>query len=260
MSEITTDDGCRIFYRWDGPEGAPVLMLGNPIGTDHTLWDPVLPLLKGKVRTLRFDTRGHGASDSPAGDYAIERLGRDALALINALQLVRVAYCGVSLGGMIGQWLAGSVPTRIVHFIPVCTTAYYGDPTPWAQRIATVQKEGMAAILPGLPGRWFTEGFIAKAPETVAAVQAMVGRQNPDGYSGCCAAIRDMDLRPLLGHIKARTSVIVGDADPATPPAMGEAIAAAIPDARLTVLKTSHFAHVEVPDALATAILAALEA
>lgn len=260
MSEFIVDDGCRIFYRWDGPEDAPVLMLGNPIGTDHTLWDPVLALLNGKVRTLRFDTRGHGASDSPNGDYTIERLGKDALALLNALHLETVAYCGVSLGGMMGQWLAASAPQRISHFIPTCTTSYYGDPAPWQQRIDVVKQNGLAALLPGLPGRWFTEGFIAKAPETVAAVQAMVGRQNPDGYNGCCAAIRDMDVRPLLGKIKAKTTVVIGDSDPATPPAMGEAIAAAIPGAKLVSLATSHFAHVEVPDQLAATILTALEA
>lgn len=238
--------GARLWWRADGHPGAPALVLGNSLGTDHALWDPVVARLADRFRVIRMDTRGHGASDAPVGDYTIDQLGRDVLAVADAAGATRFAYAGVSLGGMVGMWLGAHAADRVTHLV-LCNTGARLAPTGWADRIARVQKDGMAGIVDMVMARFFTEGFVARRTPFFDTVRETFLRLDPVGYVGCCAAIRDMDQRPALARITAPTLVVVGDHDQATPRELGEAVAAGIAGARLIALPVAHIPHVEIP-------------
>jgi 3-oxoadipate enol-lactonase/4-carboxymuconolactone decarboxylase len=232
-------DGARLYWRCDGPEHAPALLLSNSIGTDHSLWDPVMPALMRAFRVIRYDARGHGASDAPAGDYSMERLGRDALAIADAAGAKRFHFAGISLGGMVGMWLGANAPERIER-MALCNTSPYFGPEAWAGRIAAVRSGGMAAVVDMVMARFFTPAYVKQADARFTSVRRMFLSIDAGGYAGCGAAIRDMDLRPALARIKAPTLVIAGTLDEATPPAQGQAIAQAIPGARYEELRCAH--------------------
>jgi 3-oxoadipate enol-lactonase len=255
---IPADDGCRLAVRLDGPETAPPLLLLHALGTDFSLWDAFVPLLSRRFRLIRADLRGHGVSDAPEGDYSLDRLGQDMLTVLDHLGIGACAVAGISMGGMVGLWLAGTAPQRVNRLAALCTTAHYGEPAVWQERMESVRRDGLTAILPGVAGRWFTPAFIAARPDTVTGIVALVARQSALGYAGCCAALRDLDLRPLLPGITAETTIVGGLFDPATPPVMAEALAAAIPNARLTLLPTSHMAVIEAPNLLLPILLSAV--
>jgi 3-oxoadipate enol-lactonase len=239
-----------------GPADAPVLMLGNSLGTTLSMWDGVAGALAGRFRLLRFDHRGHGGSAVPAGPYELAELGRDALALLDALGLDRVGYCGLSLGGMVGMWLAAHAPGRIDRLALCCTSAWLPPAEGWRERAARVRAGGTAAVADMVLDRWFSDGWSAGHPAEVRRARAMLLSVPPEGYAGCCEAIAGMDLRADLASIATDTLVVAGANDAATPPAHGEAIAAAVPHARLAVLPgPAHLAAVEEPDALAALLL-----
>jgi 3-oxoadipate enol-lactonase len=240
----------RLAATLDGPPGAPVLVLGNSLGTSAGLWQPQLPVLARHFRLLRYEHRGHGQagrafSPAPAGPYSIGELGADVLALLDRYQIDRALYCGLSLGGMIGMWLAAAVPDRIAGLALCCTSAYLPPVAMWADRAATVRAAGTGAIAGQVVGRWFTPVFAAAEPGVPAAFAAVLAAITPAGYAGCCEAISAMDLRPRLAAISAPTLVIAGAEDPATPPWHGAGIAAGIAGARLRVIRgASHLANV----------------
>lgn len=248
MPHIQADDGCRIFYRLDGPDDAPVLMLANSLGTTLEMWEPQLPALGG-WRVLRYDSRGHGRSDAPPGPYDIARLGRDALTLLDALQLARVGFCGLSMGGMVGQWLAAHAGNRLERLVLANTSAHIGAPEVWNQRIVTVEAQGMAAVVPGVIERWFTSAFRERAPDRVERIAAMLKDTNPEGYIACCMAVRDMDQRASLSAITTPTLVIGGTHDLATPMEHSHLLADSIPGAELVELDAAHLSNVEQADA-----------
>ena len=251
---ITTGDGCRIAYRFDGPEGAPVLLLSNSLGTDMDMWAPQLATWTQAFRVLRYDHRGHGASDAPAGGYSIDRLGRDVIELLDALALERVDFCGLSLGGMTGQWLGIRAPRRIRRLILANTSSFMGPPSDWDARIALVREQGMAPLAQASVERWFTAAFAATGQAAIAPIAAMLQATNAQGYAGCCAAIRDMDMRGTVALVETPTLIIGGTQDPATPPPHGEALAKAIAGARLLMLEAAHLANVEQADAFGRAV------
>jgi len=232
-------DGARLYWRCDGPDGAPALLLSNSIGTDHSLWDPVMPALLRAFRVVRYDARGHGASDAPAGEYSMEQLGRDALAVADAAGAKRFHFAGISLGGMTGMWLGANAPERLDR-LALCNTSAYFGPESWAARIAAVKAGGMAAIVDMVMARFFTPAYVKQADARFAGVRRIFLSIDAAGYTGCGAAIRDMDLRPGLPKIKAPTLVVAGSFDQATPPAQGQAIAQAIPGARFVELPCAH--------------------
>jgi 3-oxoadipate enol-lactonase/4-carboxymuconolactone decarboxylase len=232
-------DGARLYWRCDGPDHAPALLLANSIGTDHSLWDPVMPALLRAFRVIRYDTRGHGASDAPAGEYSMERLGRDALAVADAAGAKRFHFAGISLGGMTGIWLGANAPERIDR-LALCNTAAYFGPESWAARIVAVKAGGMAAIVDMVMARFFTPAYMKQADARFAGVRRMFLSIDAGGYIGCGAAIRDMDLRAALPKVKAPALVVAGGFDQATPPALGQAIAQAIPGARYAELPCAH--------------------
>lgn len=255
LSHARVGDGCRLAYRFDGPEDAPVLVLAHSLGADVGLWTPVLPALTTRFRVLRYDSRGHGASDVPGGAYSIDRLGRDVEELLDRLHLDEVSFCGVSMGGMVGQWLGVRAPERIERLVLASTSPYMGPPERWQDRIDTVERNGVAALVEGTLERWFTPAFGQRAPRVIEETRAMLLATPPVGYGGCCAAIRDMDLRPTAKAIAPPTLLIAGADDPATPPSVAEALAARIADARVVTLEASHLANVEQADAFARAVL-----
>lgn len=252
---IVTRDGCGIAYRLHGPEDAPVLLLSNSLGTAMAMWDPQMPAFTAKRRVLRYDSRGHGASDVPAGSYSIDRLGRDVVELLDALDIETVDFCGVSKGGMVGQWLGWRAPERLTRLILANTSPYMGPPSGWDERIRMVRASGMGAMTDAVLERWFTPGFRAKAGPALDAVRALLLATDPQGYAGCSAAIRDMDQRRVLPLIDVPTLVIAGDADPATPIEHSHLLADGIRGAELRILQAAHLSNVEQPDAFAEAVL-----
>ncbi len=253
-------DGCQLAYRLDGPEGAPVLVLANSLGTNREMWAPQLASFAAHFRVLRYDMRGHGESDAPPGAYSLDRLGRDVLELMDGLKISRAHFCGVSLGGMVGQWLGVQAPDRLERLILANTTAYLGPPSGWQTRIRLVLTEGMEAVTENLLPRWFTPAFLSSRHPEVERLRTMLLGTPASGYAGCCAAIRDMDLRPMSGLIQVPTQVILGTQDPATPPAMAEALARAMPKPTQVVrLEAAHLSNIEQPDGFNRAVLGFLE-
>jgi len=248
-------NGTRIHYRIDGPEKGPVLVLCNSLGTDHTMWDPQIPAFARKLRVLRYDRRGHGASGVTPGPYTIEQLGRDALGLLDQLGLDRVRYCGLSLGGMTGMWLGTHAGPRIEKLVLCNTAAQVGSPDPWNQRIEAVRTGGMSAIESGVLARWFTPKFLEKPTPVLGKMREVLLGLSPEGYVACCAAVRDMDQRESIARITAPTMVIAGTHDAATPPAAGQFIAKQIPGARYVELDAAHISNVEAADRFTESVL-----
>jgi 3-oxoadipate enol-lactonase len=248
----------------DGPDGAPVLVLANPIGTTRAIWAAQVPVLREHFQLLRFELRGHGEpgarSAAPPGPYSIAELGTDVLGLMRDHGVAAAAYCGISLGGMIGLWLAANAPDRISSLV-VCCAAITPMPSrqAWLDRAALVRSAGMTAISEMVPPRWFTADFIAREPAAVSAVMDMLLGTDPQGYAGCADAIADLDLAPVLGAIKAPTLVLAGAEDPAAPPWQGARTALGIAGSRLRVIRgTSHLAPYQTPGPITAAILSHL--
>ena len=244
MQIATMGDGARIAWRSDGDVSLPPLILSNSLGTDHTMWAPQMAALSKVLRVIRYDTRGHGASSVPAGAYGLDRLGCDVVELADHLGLERFAFCGLSLGGMTGQWLAVRVPDRLVRLVIANSSPYMGPPLAWDTRIGTVLKDGMPALVSPVLERWFTEDFRA-SPTNYQAVEDVLLRTDPNGYAGCCAAIRDMDMRPFLRLIDVPTVIVGGTQDIATPPPHSQALAEGISGSRCHMLSAAHLSNVE---------------
>jgi 3-oxoadipate enol-lactonase len=234
-------------YRIDGLDEGPVLLLGGSLGTTLEMWEPQLAGIGGAARLVSLTQRGHGTSPVPPGPYSIAELGGDVLALMDQLGLKRVSYCGLSIGGMVGQWLAINARERIERLVLICTSAYLPPEDQWRQRAATVRQAGTPeAVADAVLQRWFTPGYVERNPETVARYRRMIASIPAEGYAGCCEAIAIMDMRSDLERIAAPTLVIAGAQDPAIPPEHGAAIADAVPGARLEVLDpAAHLASVE---------------
>lgn len=230
-------------------------MLLNSLGTDLSLWDCVGQMLQGQFRLLRMDSRGHGASDAPGGDYSLEALASDALVVMDAAGVDRAAVCGLSLGGMVAMMLALRVPHRVTALVCACTSAQM-DVDIWPARIDTVCTQGLVAIADLTLQRFFSKAFIQNHPEITASVRTRFLAMSADGYLGCCAAIRDMNLIGRLEAITAPTLVISGTQDISTPfEGHGERIVGAITGARAVSLATGHLACLESPAAFAEAVL-----
>jgi len=220
------------------------------------MWDEQLGALRERFRVLRYDHRGHGRSEVPPAPYTIDELGADLLALLDELELERVRFAGLSLGGMVGMWLAAHAPERVERLALLCTSAHFEDPGPWTDRAARVRADGTAAIAQELVARWFTPAFPARAPQTVARFVGVLAATSDEGYAGCCDALAVMDLRGHLGAITAPTLVVAGADDPATPAGHTEALAAAIGGARLEVVAgAAHLANVEQPERVTRLLL-----
>jgi 3-oxoadipate enol-lactonase len=246
----------RLHHRVDGDPTAPALLLGPAVGLSTALWDPQVEALAEHWRVIRFDTRGHGDSPVPAGPYSIEGLADDVLALANDLGVDQFAYCGLSLGGAIGQQLAADEPDRIRSLVLCCTAPYFGEHTDWHGREQRVRAEGTEWLLDASRERWFTPAFREREPDQVERMLDVLRRTPPEGYASCCAALAAFDSRGWLDKIKAPTLVVAGADDPATPPELGEEMAEGIDGATLQVVRdAAHLANIERPDEVSEAVV-----
>lgn len=238
----------RLFYRFEGRADLPVLVLSHSIGTDHSMWDLQVPELLRYFRVLRFDTRGHGASDVPTGDYTVEQLAEDTLALLDALKVDRFAFCGLSMGGAIGQWLGAHTRDRVTALILANTSPRIGSIEMWNKRIEAVQKGGMEGIADLAMERFFAREFLARSIPQVASIRSVLTGTNAGGYIGCCAALRDFDFTGKLSQIHTPAVVIVGDKDVSTPlSANAEILVREISGAKLVELPAAHLSNIECP-------------
>lgn len=229
-----------------------MLVLANSLGTGLELWSRNLPHWQSSFRVLRYDLRGHGGSGLRSEPFGVDDLGRDVVELLDELGIGRVSFCGLSLGGAIGQWLAANEPGRIDRLVLACTTARFGESEQWLERASKVRAEGLESIAESVLARWFTS---AMADPDVAAFREMLLSTPAEGYAATCEALARWDFRNRVGEIRAPTLVVVGAADPVTAPPEIEPLAEGIPDARLVVLPgAAHLANVERPDAFAAAV------
>jgi 3-oxoadipate enol-lactonase len=256
---VTTDDGVRINTVIDGPGDGPCLLLMHSIGCDLTLWDPQIQALSADFRIVRFDARGHGRSDAPKGDYTLDRLSRDALAVLDAVGVDSAYLCGLSLGGVTAQWLALHAAARVKAIIIANTATRIGTAEAWQARADMSIGQGMQALAPTAITRFFSERFLASSPEIADIFLQRLLTTAPEGYAGCCAVLRDTDFTGQLGAIALPTIVIGGTLDVPTPLSQAEELARAIPGARLVALDAGHLSNVEQPAAFADAIRRILE-
>jgi 3-oxoadipate enol-lactonase len=245
--------GLILYHERTGPADAPGLLLVGSLGTTLEMWDPQVAALAGRRSLVRVDVRGHGRSPAPAGAYSIAELAMDVAATLDQLGIRRIAVCGLSIGGMIGMWLAAHAPDRVERLALICTSSHMPEAAAaYRDRAQVVRSEGSTEpIADGVIERWFTSTWAREHAETVAGFRQMLCGTPAGGYAGCCEALAALDLRSALPRIAAPTLVIAGTEDRATPPAHAEAIVAAVPGARLEVLAdAAHLASVQRPDAV----------
>jgi 3-oxoadipate enol-lactonase/4-carboxymuconolactone decarboxylase len=251
---FATRDDVRLYWKLEGAETHPALLLLNSIGTDMSLWDSVLPYLRSEFRLLRMDMRGHGASDAPAGDYSLAMLAADAAAVLNAAGIEQAAAAGVSLGGMVAMQLALDYPEKISALALICTSAQM-DAAAWDTRIGIVRTEGTAAIAEIAVGRLLSPAYAAQHPEIADGLKRGISAQPNAGYAGAGAAIRDMALGGRLEAISVPILVVTGESDISTPFAgHGDRLLVELPNATHIPLASAHLPPIEAPGALAAAL------
>lgn len=253
----------ELHYQLDGPADAPVLVLSNSLGTNLQMWDAQIPAFAEHFRVLRFDTRGHGQSLVTPGPYSIEQLGHDVLALLDALHIDKAHFCGLSMGGLIGQWLGINASERL-HRLVVCNTAAkIGDPSIWNPRIDTVLRDGpaaMVALRDASIARWFTADFAEANPAVAKKITDMLAATSPEGYAANCAAVRDADFRDQLAAIKVPLLVVTGSEDAVTPPSGGHFIQEHVHGAEYAEFHAAHLSNVQADAAFSERVLAFLSA
>ncbi len=248
----------QINYEVSGQADAPVVALSHSLGSSLEMWNPQIEILNSHYRVLRFDTRGHGDSDVPTGAYTLDQLGADTTGLMDALRIEQVHFVGLSMGGMIGQWLALNHAHRLKS-LALCDTAAIipqeAQPV-WQERIKTARDKGMQALVQSTLERWFTTSYLAKSPQGVQFIRKLFLGTSVAGYIGCSQAIRDLNYLERLSEIKTPTLIIVGEKDPGTPVAASEAMQRRILNSRLVVLPSAaHLSNVEQSQAFNKTLL-----
>lgn len=238
----------------DGPDNAPALVLSNSLGTTLEMWEPQRAALSRDFRVIRYDTRGHGGSSVTKGPYTIAQLGRDVLAVLDALHIERASLAGVSMGGMTGMWLAINAPERLDRLAIVCSSAHIGGEDGWNNRIRTVLADGMGAVTDAVVSRWFTPSFPERDAATVTRMKTMFSALSAEGYAAACGAVRDKNQLDQIGAIKTPTLVVTGSEDLATPPAMSTAIVERIAGAQQVIVPGAHLSNIECADAVTAAL------
>ncbi|RXZ45553.1 3-oxoadipate enol-lactonase [Crenobacter cavernae] len=244
MPFIDLDTG-RLHYQFDGFSDAPVLLLSNSLGTDINMWSPQLDAFTRHFRVLRYDTRGHGHSVNTPGPYSLELLGRDVITLLDALGIERAYFCGISMGGLTGQWLAVNAPDRLIKLVVSNTAARIGDAAGWQARAHLVRESGIPEVADGAASRWFTPHFIQHKPELVEMLLHQLRNSHAAGYAACCDALAVADLSDDIARIPLPTLVVAGTFDAVTTPADADFIAGRIEGARRVDLPASHLSNVE---------------
>jgi 3-oxoadipate enol-lactonase len=244
MDRMFRVNGTDLHVSIDGPDGAPWLVLSNSLGAALDMWEPQVAAFGRVFRVLRYDTRGHGQSAVPPGPYTIDQLGSDVIGLLDTLGIRRAHFCGLSMGGATGMWLAVHAAARIDRLVLCNTTPWLGPPEAMDARIATIRREGMTALVDGIIQRWFTAEATTRHAATVQQIRQTLLKTPAGGYIGCCEALRDMDQRADLARVAAPTLVIAGSFDPAPTPAAVQEWASMIPNARFLELPAAHLSNI----------------
>ena len=255
MTHLVTSGDATISYALDGEQGAPALLLINSIGSTREMWARQLPAFTARYRVIRYDARGHGESSVPGGPYTIEQLGRDALAVLDDAGTATAHVCGISLGGMTAQWLGLNAADRVRSLVLANTAARIGTNESWTERIQLVREKGMTPVAEISMARWFSPPFHARDPETVHAFRTMVQNCPVVGYLGCCAALRDADLRDRIAGITAPALLVASTADTATPPDGIQFIQERIRGSHLVTFDSGHLSNVECAEEFTASVL-----
>lgn len=242
-------------YARSGPQGAPVVILSNSLGTSAGMWARQTEAFSQDFNVLNYDTRGHGRSVKNPGPYSIDQLGQDVLNLMDALDIEHAAFCGISMGGLIGQWLGVHASDRITKLVVCNTAAKIGTADAWLDRAAQVRQNGMGPIADSTPSRWFTQGYVDTGDSFINELLADLRTTDAEGYAACCEALAHADFREQLGKIRVPTLVIAGKHDPVTTVKDAEAIAQGIPGSTVKSVNASHLSNVEASDEFNTAVL-----
>jgi 3-oxoadipate enol-lactonase len=248
-------NGTSFNYQIDSPALLPVIVFSNSLGTDLAMWDQQVPTLAQKFRVLRYDMRGHGLSSVTPGPYSIAGLAQDVVGLLDALKIERAHFCGISIGGAIGQWLGMNATDRFQSLVLSDTAARIGTADGWNTRIKNVREGGTASVADAVVSRWFTEDFAKKSPQTVEATREMLLHTSPEGYVACCMALREMDQRETVARVSVPTLVIAGTKDAVTTPADARFLVERIKGAEYAELNAAHLSNIEDADAFTQALM-----
>ncbi|MDY0271370.1 MAG: 3-oxoadipate enol-lactonase [Advenella sp.] len=246
-------------YQLNGPENAPVLFFSNSLGTTYSMWAKQVDYFSNNYRVLSYDTRGHGESVKNKGPYTLEQLGNDVLQITQALEIEKFSFCGISMGGLIGQWLGIHATEKLEKLIVCNTAAKIGQEAGWNERAALVRSQGMNPVADGSAGRWFTEGFVQANPAIVNELINGLRQTDAEGYAGCCEALAQADLRDNIALIKTPALIVAGSHDPVTTVADADTMAEKIAGSSRVDLNASHLSNIEASDAFNSALEAFLK-
>lgn len=252
---VFTKDGISTFYELSGTSKRRPLILSNSLGTTHKMWDLQMPELIEHFDVIRYDTLGHGLSSGPKGPYTIDQLGQQVIDLLNQLNIDQVNFCGLSMGGVIGQWLAIHHPQRINDLVLANTAPKIGTKTAWLERASLVRSDGMSPIADSAPTRWFTPDFCKAQSEQLKNLVENLRSSDAEGYAGCCEALSQADLLQSIDQIRSPTLIIAGTEDPVTTVSDAIYMSKMIPNSVLVQIKASHISNVENPKEFTTALL-----
>ncbi|MDX6457739.1 MAG: 3-oxoadipate enol-lactonase / 4-carboxymuconolactone decarboxylase [Acidobacteriaceae bacterium] len=258
MPQIDSGD-VSLYYELSGPAGTRVLMLSNSLGTTLDMWEPQMRAFEKHFQVLRYDMRGHGRSSTGTKPCTIQLLGHDVIALLDALELRSIQFCGLSIGGAIGQWLGIHAPERLSKLLLCNSAARIGNPQSWSERIQTIQAHGMQPIVEAGLRRWFTQDFLVSGAPMIEKMRTMLADSDPAGYIACCEALREMDLRDAVQAIAVPVCILAGESDRVTTVEDAREIEQKIRGSQVVVLPAAHISNVEVPDLFEAAALAFLE-
>ena len=234
-------------YATFGDISNPALIFSNSLGTSYHMWQPQIDVLQNDYFIICYDTRGHGQSSAPIGPYNLAQLGQDAINLIDYLNIDKVFFCGISMGGMTGQWLAINHPHRFYHLMLCNTAAKIGNEAAWRERAQLVREQGLDPIATTAALRWFTGQFIDNHPDVVKALSDALAAGSSEGYASCCEALSVADTREQLKNIRVPVTVLSGTEDPVTTVADGQYMVDHIPNAKLATIDASHISNIERP-------------
>ena len=247
MPKFTSNDA-EINYQTFGDASQPAIIFSNSLGTQFNMWQPQISFFEKKFYVICYDTRGHGASSAPQGPYSIEQLGTDVVHLLDHLNIEKASFCGISMGGLTGQWLAIHHPERFNHVIVCNTAAKIGQEQAWNDRAQLVREQGLKPIAETAASRWFTEPFIRSNTAIVESLSNDLGAGSPEGYASCCEALAKADVRADLKTITVPVLIIAGQQDPVTTVADAQYLVNQIPNSQLIEINASHISNIECPE------------
>lgn len=253
MPKITSQNA-DIHYQTFGDSSHPALIFSNSLGTNLSMWQAQIEAFSQDYFVICYDTRGHGASTAPQGPYTIEQLAQDVVNLLDHLNIEKAAFCGISMGGLTGQWLAIHHAKRFSHVIVCNTAAKIGQEQAWLDRASLVREQGLAPIASTAAGRWFTEAFVQSNPDIVAKLSNDLGAGSPEGYASCCEALAKADVSEQLKQINIPILIVAGQQDPITTVADGECMQQGIAGSQLFKINASHISNIEQPECFNQAV------